>query len=277
MSRKPFSPYHGRKSLFQRILTGVAILLAVTLLLALVALFVLPNYVVYDGNTIQFSLPLPGRDRDEQTARPSADPQPSQGGEEEPTFVIEEPSPTPAPTPSLQDLPDRRTAPLGLIPYAQDKTPAARQGFLFTAEQVADFTVETAQEEYTYVAVYVDAEGLEAEELEAQCVTLASQGVDEIVVDGEFDPKALRDALPADVFHGYLSAVAEKEPFQKNTQQGQDYAQYCDRVYVPGGNWNGLNLMSYLRSHGFVGGAADIVTIVTAPTNANWSWAVLPR
>ena len=47
MNRAPYSPYHGRKSPLRRVLTVVVVLLVIALVLALAALFILPNYIVY--------------------------------------------------------------------------------------------------------------------------------------------------------------------------------------------------------------------------------------
>lgn len=280
MNRSPYSAYHGRKSVLRRVLTAIVILLVIALALALVALFVLPNYVVYTPEGPQLVLPLFGG-RDPGGPGPSAPAGPSPA--QSPDVVIETPSaapsPSPKPSPSRDpnDLPPRRVAPLGLVPYEEDKTLSGNQGFLFTADQVEDFTRSTCQEEYDYVAVYLDAGEMDQAELEAACLALADRAIDELVVAGEVDWPALREALPAGWFHGYLSAVADKSPFQNDTQQGRDVAQCCDRVYVPGGSWGGLNLYRYLKDNGFAGSTADIVTLVNKPISANYAWAVLPQ
>lgn len=264
MNRRPYNSYRGRKSLGQRILMGVAVVLAVVLLLTLVFLFVLYNNFDF---------------RDAEVNRPQPTAQPSQ--EAEPTLIIETPAPSAAPSPApggvdLTDLPPRRTAPQGLIPYQEGAALGTGQGFLFTAQQADDFTPDTAQNDYGYAAVYLDAAQLEGEELAERCQALAALGVDELVVAGDVDAKALREALPAETYHGYLSVVAGKFPFQNDTAQGRDLARYCDRVYVPGGDWGGLNLYAYLTDNGFAGSHGDIVTIVTAPLSVSWSWAILP-
>lgn len=285
MNRSPYSSYHGRGSWLRRILVAIVILLVIALAVAIVGLFVLPNYIVYTPDGPQLVLPLFAKPQ--ATPAPAGSLPPSVASDPSPLpstpddIVFETPSAAPSPSvaPSLdpQALPERRTAPLGLIPYEEGKTLGGKQGFLFTAQQAEDFTAATAQEDYGYAAVYLDAGELDADALADRCLTLAQKGVDELVVAGEVDWPALRKALPRDVFHGYLSAVAEKAPFQNDTQQGQDMARYCDRVYVPGGNWNGLNLYRYLKDHDFVGTTADIVTTVSSPISTNYAWAILPR
>lgn len=138
-----------------------------------------------------------------------------------------------------------------------------------------------------------------------RCKTLAGLGFDEIIVanadysawleaNGE-DYKGvtadeaqvtafyadLRAALDDLGYEGYLSVVCpDKEAFtqglSKGGQSGAAVAQYFDRVYVPGGNWNGFNLYKYLKDNGFRGTTADIVTVVSKPLSANYSWAILP-
>lgn len=138
-----------------------------------------------------------------------------------------------------------------------------------------------------------------------RCKTLAGLGFDEIIVanadysawleaNGE-DYKGvtadeaqvtafyadLRAALDDLGYEGYLSVVCpDKEAFTKGLskggQSGAAVAQYFDRVYVPGGNWNGFNLYKYLKDNGFRGTTADIVTVVSKPLSANYSWAILP-
>lgn len=283
MKRSPYSSYHGRGSWLRRILIAIVILLVIALAVALVGLFVLPNYIVYTQNGPQLVIPFfSASSQSPQTASPSPSEavSPSLDAVQTPGDIVIEPLPSPSakpsPSRSPEPLPPRRTAPLGLVPYEEGKTLGAKQGFLFTADQVEDFTRSTSQEDHDYVAVYVDAEGLDAETLAETCLTLVDKAVDELVVSGDVDWPALRKALPADYFHGYLSAVSGKSPFQEDTQQGRDMAQYCDRVYVPGGNWNGLNLYKYLKDNGFQGTTADIVTTVNKPLSTNYAWAVLP-
>lgn len=283
MNRSPYSSYHGRGSWLRRILVVIVILLVIALAVAVVGLFVLPNYIVYTPNGPQLVIPFFGGSQPPQTTQPSptqaisAPPSPSQT----PGDIVIEPLPSPSakPSPSRdpEPLPERRAAPLGLVPYEEGKTLGANQGFLFTAGQVEDFTRTTCQEDYGYVAVYLDAGELTADELAEACLALADKAVDELVVTGEVDWPALREALPERYFHGYLSAVADKSPFQNDTQQGRDMAKYCNRVYVPGGNWNGLNLYKYLKDNEFKGTTADIVTTVNKPLSTNYAWAILPQ
>lgn len=90
----------------------------------------------------------------------------------------------------------------------------------------------------------------------------------------------LRAALDDLGYEGRLSVVCAKETFlsgvSKGGQSGQAVAANFERVYVPGGNWNGFNLFKALKDMGFTGTTADIVTTVTKPISANYSWAILP-
>lgn len=280
MNRSPYSSYHGRGSWLRRVLVVIVILLVIALAVAVVGLFVLPNYIVYTPNGPQLVIPFFNGSQPSQAPSPSPTRAVEASPSQTPGDIIIEPLPSPSakPSPSRdpEPLPERRAAPLGLVPYEEGKTLPANQGFLFTAQQVEDFTRATCREDYGYVAVYLDAGGLDQETLAETCLDLADKAVDELVINGEVDWPALREALPESYFHGYLSAVAGKSPFQDDTQQGRDMAKYCDRVYVPGGNWNGLNLYRYLKDNEFKGTTADIVTTVTKPLSTNYAWAVLP-
>lgn len=143
------------------------------------------------------------------------------------------------------------------------------------------------------------------EERIERCKTMAGLGFDEIIVanadysawleangedyQGVTADEAQVTAFYADLraalddlgYEGYLSVVCpDKEAFtqglSKGGQSGAAVAQYFDRVYVPGGNWNGFNLYKYLKDNGFRGTTADIVTVVSKPLSANYSWAILP-
>lgn len=102
--------------------------------------------------------------------------------------------------------------------------------------------------------------------------------VDEQKVTGFYTD--LRAALDDLGYEGRLSVVCAKETFTDNVseggQSGQAVANYFERVYVPGGNWGGFNLYKALKDMGFAGTTADIVTVVSKPISANYSWAVLP-
>lgn len=171
--------------------------------------------------------------------------------------------------------------------------------------------VRAANQDLPYSAAWVSCFGAlgtpEAygEERIERCKTMAGLGFDEIIVantdysawleaNGE-DYKGvtadeaqvtafyadLRAALDDLGYEGYLSvACPDKETFTKGLseggQSGEAVAQYFDRVYVPGGNWNGFNLYKYLKDNGFQGTTADIVTVVSKPLSANYSWAILP-
>lgn len=131
------------------------------------------------------------------------------------------------------------------------------------------------------------------------CKTVAGLGFDEIVLgnadytaylevhEGTADQQKvtdfyadLRAALDDLGFEGRLSVICPKETFlsgvSKGGQSGQAVADSFQRVYVPGGNWNGFNLYKALKDMGFTGTTADIVTTVTKPISANYSWAILP-
>lgn len=137
------------------------------------------------------------------------------------------------------------------------------------------------------------------------CQTIAGLGFDEIVIantdytafmdahgpddmqDVTVDEGAvtafytgLRAALDDMGYEGRLSVVCTKETFlsgvSKGGQSGQAVADNFERVYVPGGNWGGFNLYKALKDMGFSGTTADIVTTVTKPISANYSWAILP-
>lgn len=131
------------------------------------------------------------------------------------------------------------------------------------------------------------------------CKTVAGLGFDEIVLgnadytaylevhEGTADQQKVTDfyadfraALDDMGYEGRLSVVCAKETFlsgvSKGGQSGQAVAANFERVYVSGGNWNGFNLFKALKDMGFTGTTADIVTTVTKPISANYSWAILP-
>lgn len=172
--------------------------------------------------------------------------------------------------------------------------------------------IRAANQDLPYSAAWVSCFGAAGtpeaygEERIERCKTMAGLGFDEIIVantdysawleangdnyQGVTADEAQVTAFYADLraalddlgYQGYLSVVCtDKEAFTKGLsgggQSGEAVAQYFDRVYVPGGNWNGFNLYKYLKDNGFRGSTADIVTVVSKPISSNYSWAVLPE
>lgn len=300
MKTGPYSTYRGRKSWLRRILIAIVVLLVIALAAAIVGLFVLPNYVEYTSDGPRLVLPFFGK-QGETTSPPTPDTVIDPTG-----VVIDTPPPspspslavTPPPAPDPDSLPPRRDAPLGLTGYAwprlldgsaKESLPKGR-GAIFSLED-ADFedpalTVQTPQD-LPYAAALVPYDPQDGETAIITCQTLASKGFDEVILTpaegvsaSDADTAAfygdLRQALEDYHFNGRISIVAEKAPFQNDTALGRAMAEQFDRVYVPGGNWNGFNLYKYLKDNGFQGTTADIVTTVSKPISANYSWAILP-
>lgn len=304
--KNPYSTYRGRTNWLRRILIAIVILLVIALIAAVAGLFVLPNYVEYTPDGPRLVIPFfGGGEKPSPTPTQAVDP--NLGASQEPDDVIfDDPTPTPSPTanslPVPDSLPPRRDAPLGLVGYAWPRlldgsakeSLAANRGAVFSIEE-ADFTqdglsVQTAQD-LPYAAALVLYDPADSEEVITTCTNLAALGFDELVLrldEGVTTTEAaqtkfytdLRAAMDGVGFHGRLSAVCAKDTFLKgvdeNGQSGQAVADSFDRVYVPGGNWNGFNLYKALKDMGFTGTTADIVTTVTKPISANYSWAILP-
>lgn len=303
MSRKPYSTYHGRRSLGQRILMAIAVILAVALLLALVALFVLPNYMTYDGDTLQFNLPLPGRGQGQATLTP----QPT-AGEEEPDIVIDDqPSAQPSPTPATVDEVDlsqfeRRDVPLGLV-AAAGAGPREGDGSIFDMTGDVDKwnedlnTDRAAARELNLSLPYAAAwmapdwtEALEGEDfaqsLTQRCLALADSGYDEIVFS-EAVPKgdgaelaklyrAVKDELDKAGWQGRLGLVLDQSLV--GSQYDEDLmpaiAQSFDRLYFRRAMQ--ANVKSALTTNGFEDKPANYVTVYATIPSVNWSWAILP-
>lgn len=288
--KNPYSTYRGRKSWLRRILIAIVILLVIALAAAIVGLFVLPNYVVYTPNGPQLVLPFFGGGKATPTPSPTPD------VTDDPAVIIDQPDPTPEPTPAPTPIPEmlpRRDAPLGLVSYefprlldgAAKESLAKGRGAIFDVAE-ADLTQEGIREAILDLpyAVALAPGDADAELL----TTLAGLGFDEILLDdadellrsavisSELNPPDPRKTLDDLGYEGRLSVVAEKSPFQDDTALGRAIAEHFDRVYVPGGNWNGFNLYKYLKDNGFRGTTADIVTVVSKPLSANYSWAILP-
>lgn len=278
--KSPYSTYHGRKSWLRRILIAIVVLLVIALAAAIVGLFVLPNYVEYTPDGPRLVLPFFGSPPTEQS------PSPTPGVTDDPAVIIDLPDPTPEPTPVPTPIPEmlpRRDAPLGLVSYefprlldgAAKESLAANRGAIFdvTEADLQDPGIRDAILDLPYAVAMTPLDGSDE-----TLTTLAGLGFDEILLTGvtEADAAKPREVLAGLGYLGRLSVVAEKSPFQDDTALGRAMAEHFDRVYVPGGNWGGLNLYKYLKDNGFAGTTADIVTTVGKPLSANYSWAILP-
>lgn len=305
MSRKPYSTYHGRRSLGQRILMAVAVILAVALLLALVALFVLPNYMTYDGDTLQFNLPLPGRG---QGGQATTSPQPTDG-EGEPDIVIDDhPSAPPSPTPTAAGAVDlsqleRREAPLGLVSTA-GTAPREGDGSIFDMtgdvdKWNEDLDADRAAERernlsLPYAAAWLAPDWAEAlagadfaEALTQRCLALADSGYDEIIFsqatpkDSGADLAKLYRGVKAELdragWQGRLGLVLDQGLV--GSQYDEDLmpaiAQSFDRLYF--GRAMQANVKSALTTNGFEDKPANYVTVYATIPSVNWSWAILPQ
>ncbi len=296
--KNPYSTYRGRTNWLRRILLAIVILLVIALIAAVAGLFVLPNYVEYTPDGPRLVIPFFGGGEGKETPAPTPD------GTVDPTDIVIEtlppsPSPTVAPPPAPDSLPPRRDTPLGLVGYefprlldgSAKESLAKGRGEIFSVEGAdLDDPVLTIQmpQDLSYAAALVPFEPTDSETAIVTCQTLASRGFDEVILTLAEESSAsdadiiafygdLKDALADYHFNGRVSIVGEKAPFQNDTALGRAMAAQFDRVYVPGGNWNGFNLYKYLKDNGFTGTTADIVTTVTKPISANYSWAILPQ
>ncbi len=307
MNRKPYSTYHGRKTLLQRILTAVAVILAVALLLALVALLVLPNYMTYTGDGLQFNVPLPKRPA--QTAQP----QPSAAASGDPEFVIDD-QPSAAPSAGATAETDlsrfeRRDVPLGLV-VAAGAGPREQDGYVFhtrvTTVGVGDGDMEGNAEFHrsllysaAYIDPYPDWDSILDEDENARttgfadyitqwCMDCAARGYDEIIlsdtVTADNDPKGeaqaalyrrIKSELDQAGWQGRLGLVLD----QSWAGSGYDadlmpaIAQSFDRLYFRRAMQS--NVKTALTANGFDNKPANYVTIYDAIPNVNWAWAVL--
>lgn len=288
MRYNPYSTYRGRKSWLRRILIAIVVLLTIALAAAVIGALVLPNYVEYTPDGTRLVIPFLGGSRATPTPTPTADPNLGAGlAPDDVIFDDPSPTPTPTPTPAPTPIPEmlpRRDVPLGLISYefprltdgSAKESLAANRGVIFdvTDADLTDQDIRNAILDLPYAVAMVAWDG-DTDLL----TTLAGLGFDEILLTGTDNtltdtPRVTLDNLG---YQGRLSAVAEKAPFQNDTALGRLYAGQFDRVYVPGGNWGGLNLYQYLKNNGFRGSTADIVTTVTGPISANYAWAILPQ
>ena len=302
MNQKPYSSYHGRKSLLQRILTGVAVLLAAALLLAVVALFVLPNFLTYNGEGTEVDWSwLPWyREPAEQTAPPS-------DGDIDSEVIFEEPGAETTASPSAPALAEtdlsfytRRETPRGLVSgraTGSQGTIADMTGELLTGNGDLRDDRESAREEnaaLTYAAAWLDPNwtaALEdeqfADKLIERCLLLADMGYDEILFseavpegDGADLAKLYRDvkdALDKAGWEGRLGLVLEQS--LAGSRYDEDLipaiAQSFDRLYFR--RAMETRVKSALTDNGFSNSPADIVTVYGSVPNVTWAWAVLPR
>lgn len=302
MSRKPYSTYHGRKSLGQRILMAIAVILAVALLLALVALFVLPNYMTYNGDTLQFNLPLPGRGQSGQTASP----QPTAGEGESDIIIDDHPSAPPSPTPTAADEVDlsrfeRRDVPLGLV-VAAGEGPREGDGSIFDQHVPGTGDSEELNRSLLYCAVYVnpDWDSILEEEKTARstgfedyitnwCLSAAANGYDEIIlsdgVTAANDPtgkaqaglyRRIKAELDEAGWQGRLSLVLDQS--LAGSQYDDDLmpaiAQSFERLYFRRAMQ--ANVKSALTTNGFEDKPTNYVTVYATIPSVNWAWAILP-
>ncbi len=310
MNRSPYSSYRGRGGLGRKILVAIVILLLIALVLALVGLFVLPNYVVYTADGPQLVLPwFSGQPKPTQAPAPSAviDAPSAAPGEDD--FVVDTPSPSPSPSPSapadLSDFP-RRDVPRGLVNSTGN--PGEKDGSVFdmpTPPAGSDLSASAERNRaLPYAAAYInpDWDSIAEEDdtarttgfgdfLTAWCLDAAARGYDEIIlsdgVTAQNDPKGkaqaalyrqLKKELTDAGWQGRLGLVLDQ------SLASSDYdpdlipavAQSFDRLYFRHTLQGGMK--SALTASGFAGTTADIVTLYAdVPTGVSWSWAVLPQ
>lgn len=296
MNRSPYSAYRGRKSVLQRVLIAIVILLVIALALATVALFVLPRYVVDTPNGPQLVLPLFG------SGNSSATPGPVQTAQVsvEPTalatdgnVVVEPPSATPSPTPTPIPADDllsyvRRDIPLGLALTQPDALDAGGSNGILV--DMTDFDLDKAGSDLSkglaavtpYSAAWLPADRVDTE----LCVTLASLGFDELVLaenvptdGGSRLAKSYTDikkTLDDAGWQGRLGLVLNQDLFDAKYDDGliPAIAQSFDRLYfrttLKSANKNALT------SNGFTANGYTLVTVVQNVANLNYAWAILP-
>lgn len=296
MSRNLYGTYRGRKSLLQRILTAVAVILAVALLLALVALLVLPNYMTYTGDGLQFNVPLPKRP--DQTAQP----QPSEGADE-PGFVIETEPAAATATPSAgakveTDLSqfERRDVPLGLVAVSLDELLEGQdKGVILDMAEVDPATqgLGKALADAPYAAAYLNTdqagygpEGDRTMDFGAWATQVAALGFDELILadtvpqdDGAALAKLYRDTkaeLDKAGWQGRLSLVLDQS--LAGSRYDEDLmpaiAQSFDRLYFRRAMQG--NVKTALTTNGFEDKPVNYVTVYATVPNVSWAWAILP-
>lgn len=310
MKRSPYSAYHGRKTLAHKLLTAIVILLVIILALALVALFVLPSYVVYTADGPKLELPLfsglaPASSRP--TAPVTAEPSPTDDPAIPSDVVVEPPSTPPSPTPAVpSDLDlsqlERRDMPLGLVTTA-GAGPRQGDGSIFDMtgdmpEDNSDLSGDRAAARelnlsLPYAAAWLApdwdaAMALEdfSDRLVQRCLALADSGYDEIIFsacvpadDGAGLARLYRDvkdALDQAGWQGRLGLVMDQSLFDARYDADliPAVAQSFERLYfhttLKNANKNALT------DNGFVATGYTLVTVVQNPANLNYAWAVLP-
>lgn len=300
MKRSPYSSYHGRGSWLRRILVAIVILLVIALAVALVGLFVLPNYIVYTQNGPQLVIPFFSSPQAPQTASPAPTEAVSPGPDAVQTpgdIVIEPlpsstPKPSPDPTVDLSAFP-RRDMPLGLRPLGRDETLGAGQGSLADMTDV-DLSAEgdqlrTATADLPYAAAWLapDWAGLTEEELTRQCLELSACGFDEIVFS-EYVPtgdgkelaqlyRAVKAALDDAGWQGRLSLALDQALFDRRYDADliPAVAQSFERLYFRS-TLKAANKTA-LTNNGFTANGYTLVTVVKNIANLNYAWAVLPN
>lgn len=296
MNRSPYSAYRGRKGALHKVLIAIVILLVIALAVATLALFVLPNYIVYTPEGPQLVLPMHGS-----VSRPS---QPPATGSPEPTpdvsdsgIVVDPPSAPPSPTPApVSDLSgfQRRDMSLGLALVTADALPEeSKNGVLVdmtSADLTAldsDFTEKLAG--LPYAAAYLRLGGSESVDTEL-CVTLASLGFDELVLAEEVPQGSgehlgdglgqryvdLKKTLDDAGWQGRLGLVLNQDLFDAKYGDAliPAIAQSFDRLYfrttLKSANKNALT------AGGFEANGYTLVTAVQTAANLNYAWAILP-
>lgn len=307
MNRSPYSAYRGRKSALRRVLIAIVIVLVIALAVATVALFVLPNYVVYTPQGPQLVLPFFG------SGQPSQTPEPTPGGPDasasaaatDPGVVVEPPSATPAPTasvaPDLSDLP-RRDMTLGLV-AAAGEGPREGDGSLFdmtgtVAEWNGDLNdergnVRELNASFPYAAAWLGPDWGEAmkesgfaDALTQRCLMLADSGYDEIIFseivpDGDGAElaqlyRAMKAALDDAGWQGRLGLVLDQGLFDAKYDSDliPAVAQSFERLYFR--TTLKSNHRTALTNAGFTANGYTLVTVVEHPANLNYAWVVLP-
>lgn len=313
MKRSPYSAYHGRKTLAHKLLTAIVILLVIILALALVALFVLPSYVVYTADGPKLELPLfsgltPASSRP--TTPVTAEPSPTDDPAIPSDVVVEPPSAPPSPTPAVpSDLDlsqlERRDMPLGLV-TAAGAGPRQGDGFIFDQQGFVPAPDPQGVVEFNrsllYSAVYISPQWddvLEKDEaarttgfedyITQWCLTEAACGYDEIIlsdgVTAADDPtgkaqaglyRRVKAELDQAGWQGRLGLVLDQSLFDARYDADliPAVAQSFERLYFHTTLKNANK--NALTDNGFVANGYTLVTVVQNPANLNYAWAVLP-
>ncbi len=306
MSRNPYSSYHGRRSLGQRILIAIVIVLVIVLILALAALFILPNtgLVTYTETGVELTWPQGWPNPFHAAAKPSAapaeeTPTPS-SGEDEPGFIIDAPaSPSPSAPAADTDLSGyvRRTPTRGLETVSLEELLAGPgKGVILdmTGVDPAAEGLSQALADAPYAAAYLNTdqvwfgpEGNASMDFDAWAAQVAALGFDELILadvvpedDGAALAKLYRDtkaALDAGGWKGRLSLVLDQSlaGSSYNEDLMPAIAQSFERLYFRRSLQNATK--TALEDGGFDCGVYEnIVTVYNTVPNVNFHWAVLP-